>query len=108
VNTVAYLGGAAAMAPLTLSLAAGFPFGTVTARGWASLLYMALFPSMVCYLIYYYALTHIPASRLSAFSYLQPLLATLLALALLGERISGGLAAGGALVLAGVYLTERG
>lgn len=108
VNTVAYLGGAAAMAPLTLSLAGAFPFETVTARGWLSLLYMALFPSMICYLIYYYALTHIPASRLSAFSYFQPLLATILALVLLGEHISGGLAAGGALVLAGVYITERG
>ena len=30
--------------------------------------------------IYYYALTHVPASRVSAFSYLQPLLATSMAM----------------------------
>lgn len=108
VNTAAYLTGSAALSPLTIALARGFPFEAVSAAGWGSLLYMALFPSMVCYLIYYYALARIPASRLAAFSYVQPLLATALALPLLGERVSAGLVAGGGLVLAGVYLTERG
>ena len=51
----------------------------VSAAAWLSMLYMALFPSVLAYLIYYYALAHIPASRVSAFSYLQPVFATAMA-----------------------------
>jgi drug/metabolite transporter (DMT)-like permease len=92
---------------MTLWYAAGFDFGRVTPGGWASLVYMAAFPSVVSYLIYYWALTHVTASRVAAFSYLQPLLATLLGVALLDEKVTGWLIAGGALVLAGVFVTER-
>ena len=68
---------------------------------------MALFPSVICYLIYYYALTYIPASRVAAFNYLQPVLATLMAVIALGERVTWPLVAGGAVIFSGVYLTER-
>lgn len=108
VNTFAYLGGALALAPLTVYYSRGFPYASLSWQSWAALFYMAAFSSVLCYMIFYYALTHISASRVSAFSYLQPLLATLMAAPLLGENISGGLATGGALILAGVYLTERG
>ncbi|MEO7651452.1 MAG: DMT family transporter, partial [Bryobacteraceae bacterium] len=100
--------GALGLAPMTLWQARGFAFDKVDAAGWASLAYMALFPSVVCYLIYYYALKFIPASRVSAFSYLQPAVATLMAAVTLGERITMPLVAGGAVIFAGVYLTERG
>ena len=68
---------------------------------------MAVFPSVVCYSIYYYALTHVPASRVAAFSYLQPLLATIMAILLLGENTTAGLMSGGALVLLGVFIAEK-
>ncbi|HYP05662.1 MAG TPA: DMT family transporter [Bryobacteraceae bacterium] len=108
VNTFAYVGSAVAMLPVTVGYAIGFDFARVTWVAWASLLYMAVFPSVICYSIYYYALTHVPASRVSAFSYLQPLLATTMAIPLLGEHPTKSLIAGGALVLAGVFLAERG
>ena len=108
VITFAYVGGAVALAPLTLWQGAGFDFTRVSAQGWLSLVYMAVFPSVLCYLIYYYALTHIAASRVAAFSYLQPPIAMLLAVPLLGEPLTATLATGGVLVLGGVYLTERG
>ncbi|HBY61383.1 MAG TPA: EamA family transporter, partial [Solibacterales bacterium] len=107
VNTFAYVGGSLLLAPLTFVSARNFGFAQVSAAGWASLLYMAVFPSVVAYLIYYWALVWIPASRLSAFSYCQPLLATVLAIPLLGEQVTGSLLLGGGLVLAGVWLTER-
>lgn len=108
VNTFAYVGSALAMLPVTLGYGVGFDFARVTWVAWASLLYMAVFPSVICYSIYYYALTHVPASRVSAFSYLQPLLATTMAIPLLGEHPTKSLFAGGALVLTGVFLAERG
>jgi drug/metabolite transporter (DMT)-like permease len=108
VNTFSYVGGALALAPVTIWQARDFPFARVSAAGWTSLVYMALFPSVICYLIYYYALTHISASRVSAFSYLQPVIATLLAAIALRERVTLPLIAGGAVIFTGVVLTERG
>jgi drug/metabolite transporter (DMT)-like permease len=108
VNTFAYAGSGIAMLPVVAGYSLAFDFGKVSWIGWASLVYMAVFASVVCYLIYYYALSHVPASRVSAFSYLQPLLGTLLAIPLLGEHPTRSLLSGGALVLTGVFLAERG
>jgi len=108
VNTFAYCTSGLALAPVTLWQAWDFPFAGVAAMGWVALAYMALFPSVVCYLIYYYALRKIAASRLSAFSYLQPLLATTMGVALLGEHIGATLVVGGTVIFSGVYLAERG
>lgn len=108
INTFAYAGGGLFLLPLTLWQSVGFPFRQLSWATWASVLYMAAFPSVLCYLIYYYALAYIPASRVSAFSYLQPLLATLLAIPLLGENPTTSLVAGGCLVLVGVFVAERG
>ena len=107
VNTFGYVCGGLALAPLTLWQSRGFEYTRVTSSGWISLFYMALFPSVVCYLIYYYALQRIPASRVSAFSYLQPALATGMAALALGEAITLPVMAGGAVIFSGVYLTER-
>ena len=108
VITFAYVGTALAMLPVTIGYSIAFDYSRVTWVEWASLLYMAIFPSVICYSIYYYALAHVPASRMSAFSYLQPLLATLMAIPFLGEHPSKSLMMGGGLVLAGVVLAERG
>lgn len=108
VNTFAYTGGAIALVPLTTWLSIGFNYSHVTAAQWIALVFMAVFPSVVCYMIYYWALTHTAATRVSAFNYLQPLMAAAMAVPLLGEVVTPMLAAGGVLVLAGVYMTERG
>ena len=108
VNAWCYFSGAIALAPSTLWEARDFAFARVSVTAWLCLLFMALFPSTICYLIYSYALTHIPASRVAAFSYIQPVLATMLAVVMLGERVTLPLVAGGAVIFSGVYLTERG
>ena len=69
---------------------------------------MAVFPSVVCYLIYYYALSHISASRVSAFSYSAAAARRHGRSRCWVNRITGAVVAGGVLVLCGVWLTERG
>ena len=108
VNTVAYVAGGVALLPVTWWEAARHSLAHISTGAWMAAVYMALFPSVVAYLIYYYALTHIAASRLSAFSYLQPVFALGLGVAILGERPGAPVIAGGAVILAGVYLAERG
>jgi len=108
VNAFAYVGGALALAPVILWGALRHALAHISAAAWLSMLYMALFPSVLAYLIYYYALTRISASRVSAFSYLQPVFATAMGVAILGERLAASVIVGGLVILCGVCLAERG
>jgi drug/metabolite transporter (DMT)-like permease len=68
---------------------------------------MAAVPSVFCFLLYYRVLKQLPASQLTTFTYLQPVMASTMAVPLLGESLSFSLATGGLLILAGVFLAER-
>jgi drug/metabolite transporter (DMT)-like permease len=74
--------------------------------GWAALLYMAIFSSAIAYVFYFWLLRYLEASQLSAFSYLLPVLATVLGILWLGEKGSWGQVLGGALALSGLYWIE--
>lgn len=107
VNTFAYTGGALLMAPVTLWQLARFDFRAVPFSAWTAVFYMALVPSVICYLIYYYALAHMEASRLAAFSYLQPLLAIVFGIVILHEHVTLALVISALVIFGGVYITER-
>lgn len=85
-----------------------FDFAAVPALGWWMLAYMAGISSVLCYIIFSYSLEHLPASRVSSFSYAQPFIACLAAWWLLGEPVTLPVAIGGLMVLGGVWLTGRG
>jgi drug/metabolite transporter (DMT)-like permease len=76
--------------------------------GWAALVYMAIFSSAMAYVFYFWLLRYLEASQLSAFSYLLPLLATILGILWLGEKGSWVQVLGGVLALGGVYWIESG
>lgn len=76
--------------------------------GWAAMLYMAIFSSAVAYVFYFWLLRYLEASQLSAFSYLLPVVATILGILWLGEKGSWGQVLGGVLALTGVYWIEAG
>jgi drug/metabolite transporter (DMT)-like permease len=61
----------------------------------------------VPYVLFAYALTELAASRVAAFNYLQPVIASSLGIWVLSEKLTAKVLIGGALILAGVYLTER-
>ena len=107
VNTVAYVSAGLVLTPLLVWQGRQFQFSAVTSVGWLSVFYMAAVASVISYLMYYYALSYLPASRVSGLSYLQPVLATLMAIPILREPVGPGLLLGGSLALAGVYVTER-
>ena len=103
---------------ITIGTAIYLPFGllvsdlghfrALSTPGWASLGYLVLLTSVAAYLIYYWALARTEASRVAIWSNLQPVLTAALAWALYGERLTAPFLAGGAMVLAGVVMTERG
>lgn len=75
--------------------------------GWAGLLYMAALSAVAGYLLFYWLLRHMDASRVVAVNYFQPVVVVLLSIPLLGERPTGRLVASAVLVVLGVYLAER-
>ena len=107
VIAVSYTAGGLFLLPMTLYFASRFDFSQVSAAAWWAFGYMTIISSVLCYIGWAYALKRLSASRLSAFSYLQPLVATALALPMLGEPITATLVGGGGLIFAGVFLSER-
>jgi len=75
--------------------------------GWAGLLYMASLSAVAGYLLFYWLLRHMEASRVVAINYFQPVVVVLLSIPLLGERPTPRLVISALLVLLGVYLAER-
>jgi drug/metabolite transporter (DMT)-like permease len=108
VIAVSYIAGSLALLPMTVYLASDFDFTRVSMGAWGAFAYMTVVSSVLCYIGWAFALKQLTASRLSAFSYLQPLVATILALPMLGEPITAALLGGGGLIMAGVFLSERG
>lgn len=106
-NAFAFVGGAALALPFALAALARGQLAHLSAAAWSGIAYMSICPSIVGYLIYAHALRHLPASRVASLSYLQPVLATLLAMAFLGEQPGAPFAAGAALVLGGVWAARR-
>ncbi|MGB6484128.1 MAG: DMT family transporter [Candidatus Acidiferrales bacterium] len=107
-NTFCNLAGAIFLLPMSMREAARLDWRAVGTVGWLGLGYTVLVSSIGAYLIFFWALSHLPASRLAVFTYLEPPLGALLAVVLLGENLTNALLIGGGLILAGVYLAEFG
>jgi drug/metabolite transporter (DMT)-like permease len=75
-------------------------------QGWAAVAYMGAVASATAFLLYFWALKHMTASKLASLNYLQPVGATLLAALLIGERLTLNLVIGAVLILLGVYAIE--
>ena len=105
--TLNYLGAAIFLLPATAVLSWDFPFRELLPISWLCLIFMAAVPSVFCFLLYYRVLKHLPATQLTTFTYLQPVLGSVMAVPLLGESLSMGLLGGGLMILLGVFLTER-
>jgi drug/metabolite transporter (DMT)-like permease len=106
-NFFTFLTAAIVLLPLAIHEWIHLDWGSVGWVGWTGLAYMAVLSSVVGYLIYYWALRHMDASRLAATTYIEPLLAMMLGAIFLGEHFTAHVLTGGALVLTGVYITER-
>ncbi|MCE9673346.1 DMT family transporter [Myxococcus stipitatus] len=77
-----------------------------TALAKACIGYLGLMTSVVAYLLWFYALSKVSASKVAIFSNLQPAATALAAWAVLDESLHWELAVGGVLVLVGVRLTQ--
>jgi drug/metabolite transporter (DMT)-like permease len=98
----------AAIVLLAAALVARAPLGGFTARGLLLVVALALGPQLVGHTAFNWALQHVSAVFVTVTVLAEPVGATILALALLGQVPPWISLAGGAVVLVGIWLASRG
>ena len=81
--------------------------GGITWPTVASALFLALLCSVYAYYVWYLGVERLGAVQTASFSYFNPLFAAIVGVLFMGETLSAYVAAGGLIVLAGVYVTNR-
>ena len=100
-------GMASSVVLLGVSAAAGLPLVGYPPQSWLAFLGLALITQVVGYVAVGYALGHLPASLVAPTMVGQPVVTALLAIPILGEKLSLVQWLGGAAVLVGIYLVHR-
>ena len=77
----------------------GVTLGALTSRGWVCLLVVGLFHTGVTYCLYFSALRELPGQEAALLSYIDPLVAVLASVLILGEQITAVQLFGGLLIL---------
>ncbi len=105
VTAVSFILGTVLLVPFALyeNLANPFMLNGITL---ISILYLGILSSVVAYVVWFKALERMDATGVAVFVYLVPLFTVLMAVPLLGERITVYTITGGILTMAGVYITE--
>lgn len=80
---------------------------SLTAPGWSLVLYMAVASTFLPFYLYYRLIESAPVTTVSLVGYLVPLISLVAGVVLLGEKVEPGIAVGGALILAGMVITDR-
>lgn len=82
-----------------VALTSGFDFSAMDGMGWGSLLTVGLLHSGVAYCLYFPSLKEIPGQKAAILSYIDPLVAVVISVAVLGETITIPQVIGGVLIL---------
>lgn len=79
-------------------------WSAIPARAWLALALVIAGPTVAAYLLNAWALRHADSSLVAAYTYVQPVLATLLGVIFLGEELRPAVLAAAALIFGGVWL----
>jgi drug/metabolite transporter (DMT)-like permease len=96
-----------AVAALAASYVVGEQLGPITGLAVASLAFQTIWVAGITYLVWFWLLSHYPASPLQAGTSMTPLFGILGAFLLLGEPISLSFAGSAFLVVLGLVLVNR-
>lgn len=83
------------------------PTAPVPWPAWASVVVLGIVCSAVAFLLFFALVAEVGSARTSVITYLNPAVAVLLGVSLLGEPLTAGILAGFPLVLAGSWLATR-
>lgn len=106
ISLVVFVTGALSLFPFTFGEMGAWSIEEVTIKGWLALLFGIFFVSIGAYTLIHYALTKINVSDVGMFTYMDPVVALLIAWPLLGERPDIFYFVGSVLVFGGIYIAE--
>ena len=86
----------------------GFSPGAVPMRAWLALAYLILFGSVITFTAYNWLLEHYSPTLVATHTYVNPIVAVLLGWWLAHEHVSMNVMASAAMVIAAVFLVDRG
>ncbi|HKR66086.1 MAG TPA: DMT family transporter [Thermoanaerobaculia bacterium] len=99
--------GSVAMLPIAAWPLAHENWSTISSHAWLALFLVILGPSVAAYLLNAWALRYADSSLVAAYTYVQPVLATLLGAMFLGEPVHAVLFVAAVMIFAGVWLAGR-
>ena len=105
--TYACLIGSAALLPPALVEGMAANLGGYSLAAWVSIVYLGFFGTCLGFIWYYEGIREIGPSKAGVFINFVPISAVIMSFFLLGEMIDASLLIGGALVLSGIYITNR-
>ena len=79
----------------------------LTPDAWIGILFLGVFCSGVAYIFWYDALRALPAAKVGALLYIEPIVTMAVAALVLGEAVTPAMLVGGAVILAGVRVATR-
>ena len=98
--------GTAMFAPVGIYSSVGYNYFSLSGGLWAEVLFLSLGTSVAGYVLWYYALGKIEASKVAVFINGQPVITAILAYIFLGQGITAMFAAGAIVTIAGVIITQ--
>lgn len=90
----------------TMFIFEGLP-GAISTWGWMLIAYMTVIGSVLPFLLFFWLLQQVSATKASLVGYVVPLVALTAGILLLDEKLQVGIAVGGLLILVGVVVTDR-
>ena len=85
----------------------GFHIGSLDGKGWMNLLIVGLIHTGITYCLYFSSLKELPGQEAAILSYIDPLMAVIISVAILGESISLPQIIGGILILGFAIWNEK-
>ena len=82
-----------------VALTSGVTLGAINATGWICLLVVGLIHSGIAYCLYFSSLTDLPGQKAAILSYIDPLVAVVISVTVLGEALRPLQILGGSLIL---------
>lgn len=82
------------------------PFSDIAGKGWAAIGYLVVAGSLLTYAAFVYTMKHLPPALFSLYAYINPLVAMVVAGALLGEKLNINILWGAIVTLTGVFIVN--
>lgn len=107
VSTIAFLFGSLTFIPFMIPELQKWSFSSLNANGWTGIIFGIFFSSALAYGLFIYGISKIEAQEAGIFTYIDPVIAVLLAIPLLGEYPTPPFFIGSFFVFVGILIAER-